>query len=137
MNALVVDSSSWIQYFSGKRALLQEQIAVALKEGRIYLPPIVATELISGSRHSESLEKDLKSFLMELPLCDHSLEHWFRVGQLRKDLAKKGITISTPDAHIAQCAIDLKAYLVHEDKIFDKISKHVPLKAISFTSAEV
>lgn len=137
MNALVVDTSSWINYFNGKRVLLQEQVDVALKEGRVYLPAVVAAELISGTKQSESIETELKEFLAELPLCDNSFEHWVRVGQLRKLLAKKGITISTPDAHVLQSALDMKAYLVHEDKIFDKVKPHVPLKSLSFVKAEV
>lgn len=137
MNALVIDTSTWINYFNGKKVLLQEQVDNALKEGRVFLSPVVAAELISGTKQSQAMENELIDFLKELPLCDHSFEHWVRVGKLRRDLAKKGISISTPDAHVLQCALDLKAYLVHEDKIFDKVCAHIPLKSLSLTKAEI
>lgn len=136
MSALVVDTSAWINYFKGNREVDQELLDTALKEGRVYLPVVVAAELISGTKQTEDIENDLKEFLADLQPCDNSLDHWIRVGKLRKQLARKGITISTPDAHVLQCALDLKAYLVHNDKIFDKVRPHVPLKSISLTKAQ-
>ncbi len=137
MNALVIDTSTWINYFNAKQVSLQEEVNAALKEGRVYLPPIVAAELVSGTKQSEAVVKELKEFLAELPLCDNSFEHWIRVGKLRRELARKGLTVSTPDAHVLQCALDLKAYLVHEDKVFDKIKACVSFKSLSFTRSDV
>ena len=82
MNALVVDTSSWISFFSGSG---EEDIDLALKEGRIYLSPIVAAELMSGKLRPPE-EKKLSSFLYELPLCECGLDHWIRVGRLRSRL---------------------------------------------------
>ena len=119
MNVLVVDTSSWISFFEGRE---NDDLDLALKEGRVYLSPVVAAELLSGGRTQRERD-DLKEFLKELPLCDASLEHWMRVGELRQELMQKGFILSTPDAHVAQCALDLKGYLMTEDQIFSKISK--------------
>jgi hypothetical protein len=43
-------------------------------------------------------------------------------------LAKKGVNLSTPDAHIAQCAIDLRGNLLSGDKVFITAAKHCSLK---------
>lgn len=125
MNALIVDTSSWISYFAVKTH--EDEIDLALQEGRVYLPPLVAAELMSA-RLSASQKTSLRAFLEELPICESALDHWIRVGELRAELAAKGLTVSTPDAHVAQCAIDLKCFLLTEDGIFEKISVKKPLR---------
>ena len=128
MSALVVDTSSWISYFAGSgRPADAVLIDDALKEGRLHLPPIVAAELLSG-RMSARQRKELEDLLDDLPLCISDLTHWLRVGRLRADLAAKGIAVSTPDAHIAQCALDLGADLLTEDEIFQHVAKHYSLR---------
>lgn len=105
----------------------EQEIDSALKEGRLYLSPIVASELLSGSLSSKE-KKSLIDFLSDLPLCPILLDHWIRVGDLRAKLISKGVKLSTPDAHIAQCSLDLEGYLFTEDKIFEKIAPYVDLK---------
>jgi hypothetical protein len=126
VNVIVVDTSVWISFFSGKTF---KDVEMALKEGRIHLPPIVLAELLSA-KLTKSEKTDLIAFLDELPLCVCDFEHWIRVGELRGHLLRKGISISTPDAHVAQCALDLEGYLATEDKIFSKISDRINLKLL-------
>ncbi len=127
-SALVVDTSSWISYFSGQ-CKQEEEIDLALKEGRVFLSPLVAAELLSARLKSHEKEK-LINFLSNLPLCASSLDHWIRVGELRAELLSKGLKVSTPDTHIAQCCLDLNCYLLTEDKIFIHIAKSVSLKLL-------
>ena len=126
MSALVVDTSSWVTYFAHTA---QSVIDEALAEGRVYLPPIVAAELLSGKMTNRQ-RGQLESFLLELPLCDRSLQHWIRVGNLRAELSLKGLSVSTPDAHIAQCAVDLNADLLSEDQVFFKIAQKISLRIL-------
>jgi predicted nucleic acid-binding protein len=53
------------------------------------------------------------------------------VGDLRRRLAEKGVTVSTPDAHVAQCAIDRDAVLLTRDDVFNKIAKATSLRITS------
>lgn len=125
MSALVVDTSSWIDYFaSGRHAKI---IDAALEEGRVYLPPIVAAELTSGSLSKRELA-ELESLLEDLPLCHTPLAHWLRVGRLRAKLLGAGETISTPDAHVAQCALDLAGLLLSEDAVFVRVANVAGLR---------
>ncbi len=127
MSALVIDTSSWIDYFgTGRRA---DVIEDALEEGRVYLPPIVAAELASGVRGKRELE-ELESFMLDLPVCHTPLEHWFRVGALRAKLLTMGETMSTPDAHVAQCAVDLAGELLSADRVFTRIAAAVGLRLL-------
>jgi predicted nucleic acid-binding protein len=126
VSALVIDTSSWISYFAGRGSDLVE---LALAESRVYLSPVVAAELLSGKLNTK--ERDaLESLLSDLPLCPNELQHWFRVGKLRSALIKNGLSVSTPDAHIAQCALDLDAELLSEDRIFNRIAEHHRLRLI-------
>lgn len=128
MRGVLVDTSTWISYFSEKtrfETLLDEELRI----GRVYLSPIVAAELMSAQLDFDQ-KKKLQDFLLNLPLCESPIDHWVRVGELRGRILKRGISISTPDAHIAQCCIDLDIALLSEDKIFYKISKFESLNLI-------
>ena len=99
-------------------------------EGRVFLPPLVAAELVSGGLTSRQ-RAELESFLLDLPLCVVDFEHWLRVGSLRAQLSSVGLSVSTPDAHIAQCTLDLQGDLLSEDGIFSKVAKKTALKVLN------
>jgi predicted nucleic acid-binding protein len=124
VSALVVDTSSWIAWLAGGGSPAVDE---ALEEGRLHLPVIVAAELLGG-RLDESERAELQDMLSDLPAVGTEADHWFRVGKLRADLRVKGLSVSTPDAHVAQCAIDTGGLLLTEDRVFEKIAKVVPLR---------
>lgn len=124
MSALVVDTSSWIAWLAGGGSSLVDE---ALEEGRLHLPVVVAAELLSG-RLDASDRAQLQDMLSDLPAVGTDIEHWFRVGKLRAELRAKGLSVSTPDAHVAQCAIDTGGVLLTEDRVFEKIAKVAPLR---------
>lgn len=124
MSGLVVDTSVWIDFFAGRPARALED---GLLQGAVTLPPIVVAELISGARVAKQ-QAAISELVHDLPVHDTPVEHWVRVGDLRRQLAEKGIAISTPDAHVAQCAIDLGALLLTRDRVFDRIARHSVLR---------
>jgi tRNA(fMet)-specific endonuclease VapC len=99
----------------------------ALEEGRLHLPVVVAAELLSG-RLSDPDRAELQDMLSDLPAVGTDPAHWFRVGKLRAGLRAQGLSVSIPDAHVAQCAIDTGGVLLTEDRIFDKVAKVAPLR---------
>ncbi len=131
MSVVVVDTSSWISCFASveQADIGLSELDEALQEGRVHLSPLVAAELMSGSL-TKTKREQLADFLQDLPLCDSNLEHWLRVGSLRNRLARKGLSVSTPGAHVAQCAIDLGGYLLSEDKIFRRLIRHCGLRLL-------
>jgi tRNA(fMet)-specific endonuclease VapC len=124
VSALVVDTSSWIAWLAGGGSSLVDE---ALEEGRLHLPVIVSAELLSG-RLDDSERAELQDMLSDLPAVGTEPAHWFRVGELRATLRARGLSVSTPDAHVAQCAIDTGGVLLTEDRVFEKIAKAVPLR---------
>lgn len=123
---LIVDASSWIDFFHG---LDLPPLEAALEQGRVILSPVVVSELVSGARTPRDLAL-LTELLIDLPVHHTPLEHWIRVGELRKFLRDRGLSVSTPDAHVAQCALDRGAWLLSGDRVFPSIAQFVPLQLI-------
>jgi len=124
VGVIVVDTSVWIDFFSGRAFdILEDAISV----GAIVLPPLVVAELVSGaeSPHDREMIGDL---LQDLPIHDTPLGHWIAVGDLRRVLGRQGVDVTTPDAHIAQCAIECDAPLLTRDAVFTRIAKHTALR---------
>ena len=88
---------------------------------------MVAAELLSG-RLTARQRVQMEGFLADLTVFEATLEHWFRVGRLRAMLRARGVSVSTPDAHVGQCALDVGAVLLTEDRIFRTMARHVPLR---------
>ncbi|HEY5373300.1 MAG TPA: PIN domain-containing protein [Polyangiaceae bacterium] len=124
MSALFVDTSVWVEFFRGVPLPSLEE---ALHDGLVVLAPIVAAELLSAPL-SKTERRSLGALLRDLPLHPTPLDHWLAVGMLRAQLSKKGLSISTPDAHVAECAIEAGAALWSNDAIFLRVAKASPLR---------
>lgn len=124
MAGVVVDTSEWIDFFAGAKAEILEE---ALASGAAVMPPIVVAELVSGATN-RSNRAAIGELLQDAPIHETPLDHWIRVGDLRASLARKGLAVSVPDAHVAQCALDRDAVLLTRDAIFAKIARHTSLR---------
>ena len=124
MSDVVVDTSTWIDFFAGRRVPVLEE---ALSRSSVVLPPIVVAELVSGARRRSEREA-IRDLVADIPLHDTPLEHWLRVGELRLRLASRGLSVSTSDAHVAQCALDRDGVLLSRDRVFSRIAAVTALR---------
>jgi len=124
VSGVVVDTSVWIDFFAGRSTPVLEQ---SLADGLVVLPPLVVAELVSGAR-SRRDQTAVAGLIRELGVHETPLEHWIRVGGLRLQLAARGLSVSTPDAHVAQCALDRSALLLSRDRVFSRIAQHTALR---------
>ena len=124
MSAIVVDTSAWIDFFAGRAVPTLED---GLAHGAIVVPPVVVAELLSGARRGREREL-VEDLLAELPLHETPRAHWVKVGDLRREMADHGIALSTPDAHVAQCALDLRGILVTREAIFARVARRLSLR---------
>lgn len=124
MAGVVVDTSVWIDFFAGAET---ESLDEALALGAAIVPPVVVAELVSGATTPQQRER-IGELLQDAPVHPTSLEHWIRVGDLRRMLARKGVTVTVPDAHVAQCALDRDAVLLARDAVFTLIARHTALR---------
>ena len=123
MNAVVVDTSVWIDFFAGRRT---ERLEEALRLGSAVVPPIAVAELLSGVRGRDRAA--MIDLLADLEIAETPFSHWIAVGDLRATLARRGLTVSTPDAHVAQCALDRDALLLSHDAVFTRIADATALR---------
>jgi predicted nucleic acid-binding protein len=121
---VVVDTSAWIDFFAGRKS---EQLEEALSIGSAVVPPIVVAELIAGAVSPEQVQA-IGELLQDVPIHETPLEHWIDVGDLRRTLTRKGINVTIPDAHVAQCALDRNAVLIASDAVFTRIAAHTRLR---------
>ena len=124
MSGVIADTSVWIDFLAG---IPIPSLEDALARSLVVLPPIVVAELVSGTKQSRD-RRAIEDLLRELPLHETPRSHWIRVGDLRRSLRTNGVTASTPDAHVAQCAIDRDAVLLARDAIFPRIARHSSLR---------
>jgi predicted nucleic acid-binding protein len=123
VSAIVVDTSVWIDFFGGRPA---ERLDEALQVGSIVIPPVVVSELLSGAKGRD--RGPLLEFLSDMEVAATPFTHWVAVGDLRAALLRRGLTVSTPDAHVAQCALDRDALLMTHDAVFTRMAAFVPLR---------
>jgi len=124
VSGLVVDTSVWIDFLNGRPAASLEH---GLADGVVVLPPVVVAELVSGARQPKH-RAAIVDLIADLAVHETPVDHWVRVGDLRRRLSEKGIAVSTPDAHVAQCAIDRDAVLLSRDAVFRRIAAVAPLR---------
>jgi predicted nucleic acid-binding protein len=122
--AVIVDSSIWIDALV--RGIPPELHQVMADE-RMVLSPLVIAEILSGNINA-SQRQLVGELLQDFPLHPTPLAHWIDVGNLRRMLRTHGINATIPDAHVAQCALDLHATLLTRDEIFSRIASHTTLR---------
>ena len=122
--SVVVDTSTWIDFFSGRTI---PELEDALAQAAVVLPPIVVAELISGTRNSRD-RNAVATLVTDIPVHETPIAHWIRVGELRRRLRGRGLSISTPDAHVAQCALDRNALLLTRDRVFSAVARLTELR---------
>jgi predicted nucleic acid-binding protein len=123
VNVVVVDTSVWIDFLGGRTC---DRLEEALEVGSIVTPPLVVAELLSGVKTKD--RESIVELLSDLELAATPFSHWAAVGDLRGGLQRHGLSVSTPDAHVAQCALDRDALLLSQDAIFTRIAAFVPLR---------
>lgn len=121
--SVVVDTSIWVEYFRGSGA---SELDGLLADGLVLLAPVVAAELLSAPLTRRE-RREVVDIMAGLPLHPTPLAHWCAVGELRARLMQAGLSVSTPDAHVAQCAIDTRAALWSKDAIFRRLAGKVAL----------
>ena len=129
---IVVDSSVWINYFNGTSTFQTNLFNTLLGNELIVVGDIILVEVLQGFRK----EKDFKQ-------ARKLLETLIFHEMLGKDLAlktidnyrllrKKGITVrKTIDVIIATFCITSDLPLLHSDKGFHPMEKHLSLKVLS------
>ena len=132
---IVVDSSTWADFFNGALTPHVDRLDVALHEEEdLAVLPIVITEVLQGFRTEKSFQQ-AQRVLVALPVIEPAVDCHVRAARLFRLLRKNGITVrGAIDCMIAQTCLDLKAVLLSPDADFEHIARHTSLRLWHETS---
>ncbi len=111
--SFAVDSSVLIAYFNGEKAPDIELIIKAASDGKLFLPPVVITEVLSTSEY-----RKIWGYLEGLPVLPVTEGYWERTADIRRILMEKNLKSHLGDALICQSCLDSNVPLITRDKDF-------------------
>ncbi len=126
---IIVDSSVWIDYFTGKSSPGVEKLDSLLGKELVAIGDLMLIEVLQGFRADKDFRQARKLLLSltVVNMLDTAIALKSAVNF--RTLRKKGITVrKTIDAIIATYCIENKFPLLHSDKDFQPFHKHLKLK---------
>ena len=131
IQAVLVDTSVWIDHLRDRRNLAAAELAEWLSEepDRILVNEVVVTELLRGVR-SETAAAELHSALDKLAQADPiGREDWLNSARVYRSCREAGLTVRSPmDCLIASHAIRLQVPVLAIDRDFEAIASCTPLR---------
>ena len=126
---IMVDSSVWIDYFSGANTPQAEKLDDTLGMKPVAIGDLILTEVLQGFRDDKEYKaarrifEDVTTFdLLGTKMAIKSAENF-------RALRKKGVTVrKTVDVIIATFCIEQKLPLLFSDKDFKPFVKHLGLE---------
>lgn len=128
---IVVDSSVWIDYFNGNINSQTDWLDNALGSEPIIIGDIILAEVLQGFQSDKDF-RTAQKLLLEFQYMDMvGQEIAVKSAMNFRSLRQKGITVrKTIDVMIGTFCIHHKFSLIHNDKDFQPIEKHLKLKTI-------
>lgn len=125
---IIVDSSVWIDYFSGAETSQAEKLDNVLGIKPVAIGDLILTEVLQGFRHDKDYKAARKVF-EDVTIFDMLGRHMaVKSADNFRALRKKGITVrKTADVIIATFCIEQKLPLLFSDKDFKPFVKHLGL----------
>lgn len=122
---VLIDTSVWIHALRPTgNPLLREQVRHLLAEGRAATCEMIILELAGGTRtEGEYLElsEDLEA-LKQFPV---TASVWRSAHGIAHTLQRRGLSIPATDHLIASVALSYPCRLLHRDKHFELIARHI------------
>ncbi|PJZ59443.1 PIN domain-containing protein [Leptospira adleri] len=132
---LLVDTSVWSEALRRKGKTLKSEetflYQIIQNEDDIFVTGIILQEILTGIKEPKifsEIEEQFRYFNFISPSEKDHIE----AAKLRNSLSKKGITLATIDALIAQIAITHNLILVTYDNDFLRLSGITKLKTLNF-----
>jgi predicted nucleic acid-binding protein len=128
---VLVDTSVWIDYFRGIDTQQVSHLDGLLKCDRIIIGDLIITELLQGYRYKRELKAvfEIIDLLEFRELVGRSIS--IKAAENYRKLRTKGATVQkTIDVIIGTYCIENGIYLLHNDRDFKPMEKHLGLKCI-------
>lgn len=129
---VLIDTSAWIEGLkkSGDKRL-QQQIIRSLDSDYVATTNIIILELLQGCRDKKEYDQ-MKIRLESLELLPVNEKIWEIAYNAGFNLRKSGVTVPTVDLIIASIAKAYEYKLIHQDRHFKLIAKHLGISAVDF-----
>jgi len=129
---ILIDSSVWIDYFNGNETSRVKQLDSILDKELIVIGDLILAEVLQGFSKEKDFNtaKMLLSRLVYFDMLSKTIA--IKSAENYRYLRKKGLTIrKTTDVIIGTFCIENDILLMHSDKDFDVMEKHLGLKTFS------
>ena len=129
---ILVDSSVWIDYFNGKITKQTNLLDSFLGSELIVIGALILTEVLQGFQQDRDFKKakELLDSLIFREMLGRELA--IKSAENYRILRKKGVTVrKTIDVIIATFCITNNLPLLHSDRDFSPMEKHLKLKVIT------
>ena len=129
---ILVDSSVWIDYFNGKITKQTNLLDSLFGSELIVIGDLILTEVLQGFQQDRDFNKAKKllSALIFRQMLGRQLA--IKSAENYRILRKKGVTVrKTIDVIIATFCIANNLPLLHSDRDFHPMEKHLNLKVIT------
>ena len=116
---ILLDTSVWVDYFRRRPSPHKDTVKTLIVTGQVATCGMVYLELMRGI---SAEEEQVSQMLSEFPRLPTDWSVYEMSGNLSRDLQRKGIQLSLPDALIAATAMAADTALYTLDGDFKKIS---------------
>jgi predicted nucleic acid-binding protein len=127
---ILVDSSVWIAHLRGHRTPAVRKLEAAASREPLLVGDLILLEILQGARdeaHAERIERGLRRYPV-VPLLDGDLAP--RAARNYRRLRTLGVTVrKTADIIIGTFCIEHRYALLHDDRDFAPMEKHLGLMA--------
>lgn len=129
---ILVDTSVWINFFNGVESPEVSVLDHTLGARQLITGDLILIELLQGFRHTRDFNK-ARTLLESLEYRDMSNKNLaYQSAQNYRTLRQKGVTIrKTIDVMIATFCIENDLELLHSDRDFEPMKKHLGLRIFS------
>lgn len=125
----LVDTTIWVKYLRGLDLSLKSRISSLVLEERVHTSEIIIMEILRGAKSDKEYNMLYQDFLA-LPQLKINYDVWEIAWKTAYKLRKVGVSIPITDVIISSVAMYNKCTLMHSDKHFNLLAKHIGLKAI-------
>lgn len=124
---VLIDTSAWIHALrpSGDPAVRQE-VRRLLTEGRVATCEMIILELAAGTR-TEAEYRELREDLEALQRFPITESVWRSAYGIAHTIRREGLSVPPTDHLIAAVALSYRCHLLHCDKRFDLMTRHIGL----------
>ena len=128
---ILVDSSSWIDYFRGLSTPQSEALDFLLASEPLAIGDLILAEVLQGFAEQSDFEQ-VRGLLTSLTVIDlGGQEIAIQAARNFRALRKLGITVrKTVDCIIATRCIESSYDLLHNDRDFTPFVKHLGLRSV-------